>query len=49
VATSKVLLTTEVEPEKVARGGRKGNQPMAPESPAEMAATMEAMETTEAG
>ncbi len=43
VNTSKVLLMTQVETEKVARGGRKGNQPMAPESPAEMAAGVERM------
>lgn len=47
VSTSKVLLTTQVEPEKVARGGRKGNQPMLPESPAELAAMMEAMTEAE--
>jgi multimeric flavodoxin WrbA len=41
VSTAKVLLATQMEPEKVARGGRKGNQPMAPESPAEMAAVVE--------
>ena len=41
VNTSKVLLMTQVETEKVARGGRKGNQPMAPVSPAEMAAGVE--------
>jgi hypothetical protein len=42
VSTAKVLLATQMEPEKVARGGRKGNQPMAPESPAEAAAVVEA-------
>jgi len=42
VNTAKVLLATQMEPEKVARGGRKGNQPMAPESPAETAAVVEA-------
>lgn len=42
VTMAKVLLTTQVEPEKVCRGGRKGSRPMAPESPAEMAAAMEA-------
>ena len=41
VTMAKVLLTTEVEPEKVARGGRKGSRPMVPESPAELAAMLE--------
>jgi hypothetical protein len=41
VTMAKVLLTTQVEPEKVCRGGRKGSRPMAPESPAEMAAAVE--------
>jgi predicted metal-dependent phosphoesterase TrpH len=43
VDTAKVLLATQVETEKIARGGRKGNQPMIPESPAELAAMMEAV------
>ena len=43
VDTAKLLLASQMEPEKVARGGRKGNQPMLPESPAELAAMMEAM------
>jgi len=41
VTMAKVLLTTQVEQEKVCRGGRKGSRPMAPESPAEMAAMVE--------
>jgi multimeric flavodoxin WrbA/nitrite reductase/ring-hydroxylating ferredoxin subunit len=41
VTMAKVLLSTQVEPEKVARGGRKGSRPMVPESPAELAAMME--------
>ena len=41
---AKVLLTTQVEPEKVSRGGRKGSRPMVPESPAEVAAMAEAGE-----
>jgi multimeric flavodoxin WrbA/nitrite reductase/ring-hydroxylating ferredoxin subunit len=41
VTMAKVLLTTEVETEKVCRGGRKGSRPMAPESPAEVAAAVE--------
>jgi multimeric flavodoxin WrbA/nitrite reductase/ring-hydroxylating ferredoxin subunit len=41
VTMAKVLLTTQVEPEKVCRGGRKGSRPMAPESPAEVAAAVE--------
>jgi hypothetical protein len=45
VTMAKVLLTTQIEPEKVCRGGRKGSRPMAPESPAEVAAMMEAADT----
>ena len=41
ITMAKVLLTTQIEPEKICRGGRKGSQPMAPESPAEVAAMME--------
>jgi multimeric flavodoxin WrbA/nitrite reductase/ring-hydroxylating ferredoxin subunit len=41
ITMAKVLLTTQIEPEKVCRGGRKGSQPMAPESPAEVAAMIE--------
>jgi len=41
VTMAKVLLATQIEPEKVCRGGRKGSQPMAPESPAEVAAMIE--------
>jgi multimeric flavodoxin WrbA/nitrite reductase/ring-hydroxylating ferredoxin subunit len=41
ITMAKVLLTTQIEPEKVCRGGRKGSQPMAPESPAEVAAIVE--------
>lgn len=48
VTMAKVLLATQVEPEKVSRGGRKGSRPMVPESPAEMAAMAEAMEAGEA-
>jgi hypothetical protein len=47
VDTARLLLASQVEPEKVARGGRKGNQPVLPDSPAEMAAMMESL--TEAG
>ncbi|HKI03423.1 MAG TPA: hypothetical protein VKK31_15705 [Thermoanaerobaculia bacterium] len=38
---AKVLLTTQVEDEKVARGGRKGSRPVTPESPADVAAMAE--------
>ncbi len=41
VTMAKVLLATEIEPEKVSRGGRKGSQPMVPESPADQALMME--------
>ncbi|HEV8578087.1 MAG TPA: Rieske 2Fe-2S domain-containing protein [Thermoanaerobaculia bacterium] len=41
VTMANVLLTTQVEAKQVCRGGRKGSRPMAPESPAEMAAMAE--------
>jgi hypothetical protein len=41
VTMAKVLLMTQAEPEKVSRGGRKGNRPMEPESPADVAAMAE--------
>lgn|SRR5215203_1527267 len=41
VTMAKVLLTTQVEDEKVARGGRKGSRPVTPESPADVAAMAE--------
>jgi hypothetical protein len=44
VTMAKVLLATEIEPEKVSRGGRKGSQPMVPESPADQALMMEVEE-----
>lgn len=44
VTMAKVLLETQVEEEKISRGGRKGSRPMVPESPAEVAAMVEAGE-----
>lgn len=44
VTMAKVLLTTQVEQEKVSRGGRKGSLPVMPESPADVAAMAEAGE-----
>ena len=41
VTLAKVLLTTQVEEEKVCRGGRKGSRPVMPESPADVAAMAE--------